>query len=243
MIDKQIIKSLQTIWNYMVLDMPIEKSDLIIGCGCKNLSIPIKCSELLEQNYADKILFTGGYGKLTNGVFKKSEAEIYREIAVEKGVDKSKIYIENKSTNTGDNFRFSLKIIEENNIKADKIIIVHNNLSQRRTLSVAKLVMKNKHISITSPKLTFDEFIIRLEQKSAIDVSNIISVIVGDVQRTIVYPQLGWQVENDVPEEVINAYYSLKEKGYNKYIYSRDEIQNFIDKYGLAEGKKASYFN
>lgn len=243
MLDKQIVKSLQIIWNYMVLDIPIEKSDLIIGCGCKNLSIPIKCSELLKQNYADKILFTGGYGKMTSGVFKKSEAETYKEIAIENGINEDQIYMENKSTNTGDNFRFSLKIIEENNIKANKIIIVHNNLSQRRTLSVAKLVIKDKHISITSPKLSFNEFITRLQQNLDLNTNNIISIIVGDVQRIIIYPQLGWQVENDVPEEVINAYYTLKEKGYSKYIYSKDEIQKLIDKHGLAKGKQANYFN
>ena len=128
MINEEIIQPLKEIWNYMQLEMKIEKSDLIIGCGCLNLEIPIKCVQLLKDNYADNIIFSGGLGKLTSKTFQKTEAEIYKEIAIENGVDKNKIFIENKSTNTGDNFRLSLKIIEQNKIKSDKIIIVHNNL-------------------------------------------------------------------------------------------------------------------
>ena len=56
-LDAQMIESLEIIWNYMVLNMKIEKSDLIIGCGCKDLEIPKKCSELLKQGY-DKYIFT-----------------------------------------------------------------------------------------------------------------------------------------------------------------------------------------
>lgn len=52
MIDKETIEMLHIIWNYMILNMQIEKSDLIIGCGCVNLEIPVKCVEfkyLIEE--------------------------------------------------------------------------------------------------------------------------------------------------------------------------------------------------
>ena len=244
MINTEIIQSLKIIWNYMILNMPIEKSDLIIGCGCTNLDIPKKCVELFKKGYADKILFTGGFGKLTSTKFEKTEAEIYRDIALENGLDINNIYIENKSTNTGDNFRFSLKIIEENHIKSNKILIVHNKLSERRTLSAAKAIIKEKSLSITSPDTTFDEFIERLKQRKSEDVKNIISVIIGDIQRIIIFPQLGWQVENDVPQEVIEAYYLLKNNGYNKYIFNKEDIQKLVDEYGLINKEKnINYFN
>lgn len=242
-LDAQMIESLEIIWNYMVLNMKIEKSDLIIGCGCKDLEIPKKCSELLKQGYADRILFTGGFGKITSTVFKKAESEIYRDIAIENGVDPNKIFIENQSTNTGDNFRFALNVIKQNNIKYDKIILVHNNMSQRRTLSTAKAIIKGKDIRITSPTKTFKDFIILLNNKNDEDTKNIISVIVGDIQRIIIFPQLGWQLPNDIPDDIIRSYYLLKNKGYDKYIFTKDEIQNLIDKNGIIEGQVANYFN
>lgn len=243
MLENEIIQALKNIWDYMKIDMKIEKSDIIIGCGCLNLDIPVKCSELLKENYADKIIFTGGLGKLTDKVFKETEAEIFKKIAMENGIEENKIYLENKSTNTGDNFRFSLKLIKKNNIKAEKIIIVHNNLSQRRTLNTAKAILKNKKIFITSPYKTFEQFINSLYNKTDENVHDIISVIVGDIQRIIIFPQLGWQVEDIVPENIINSYYLLKNKGYNKFIFKKEQIQELIYTYGIQEGMKPNYFN
>ncbi len=243
MVNKEIIKPLEEIWNYMKLNMKTEKSDLIIGCGCMNLEIPVKCAELLKENYAQNILFSGGLGKLTTSNFDRTEAEIYKDIAIKEGIKPNKIFIENKSTNTGDNFRFSLKIIEKYKIKSDRIIIVHNNLSQRRTLSVARAIIKDKKLIITSPDKTFSQFIEKLSNVTEERKQNIIPVIVGDIQRLIIYPQLGWQTENNVPETIIEDYYKLKNMGYDKYIYDKEKIQNLIDKHGIVKGYEANYFN
>jgi len=243
MINNEIVQALKIIWDYMVLDQKIEKSDLIIGCGCKSLEIPRKCSELLKLNYANKILFAGGYGRITSKEFKKPEAEIYREIALKEGINEDQIYIENKSTNTGDNFRFSLKIIKENNIEAKKIIIVHNKMSERRTYSTAKAIIKDCELYITSTNVVFDEFINKIKLRTEKDVNDIISSILADVQRIIIYPQFGWQIENEVPDEVIKAYYLLKNRGFNKFIFNKDDIQKMIERYGIKDGEKPNYFN
>lgn len=240
---EELIPLLKTLWDYSVLNMPITKSDIIIGCGCKNLKIPIKCSELLKQQYADNILFTGGLGKITNQVFKKSEAEIFRDIAIENGASLENIFIENKSTNTGDNFRFSLEVIKENNLKYDKILIVHNNLSQRRTLATAKAIIPNKTLAITSPKVTFEEFINSLKVMDKQTIYSIISVAVGDIQRMIIFPQFGWMAEEVVPDDVIEAYMRLKYKGYDKYIFTRKEIENLAEVNGINGNMKVNYFN
>ena len=188
-------------------------------------------------------MFTWGLGKLSNVKFIKPEAEIYTDIALENGVDINNIYLENKSTNTGDNFRFSLNVIDKNNIKADKILIVHNKMSERRTLNAAKAILKDKVLLITSPNMSFDEFIGKLESKTEEEVENIISVIVGDIQRIIIFPQLGWQIKDNVPTEVIDAYYFLKKQGFDKYIFDKQKIQDLINEYGLIEQNDINYFN
>lgn len=239
---EKIISKLKVIWDYMNLDMPISKADVIIGCGCSDLLVPIKCANLFKDDYAPLIVFSGGLGKITNDYFSKTEAEIYKDIAISKGVPKNRILIENCSTNTGDNFRFSLKLLNDKNIKSEKIIIVHHACVERRTFSSAKAIIKNKELTITSPDITFEEFINKLEA----DVEKIndkISVIVGDIQRMVIYPQFGWQIENEIPNEVINAYNCLKKLGFNKFVFSKEDIQNLINKYGIVSGQKANYFN
>lgn len=237
-----IKKSLKEIWDYMKLNQPLEKCDLIIGCGCANLDIPVKCSNLLKAGYASKILFAGGLGKITKNKFSKSEAEIYKDIAIKNGIKENDILIETQSTNTSDNFRFALQVLKKNNFRFDKILIVHNPFSERRTFSAAKAVFPNKHLIITSSDITFEEYFNGLNNKSLEEIINEISVIVGDIQRIIIYPQFGWQIENEVPESVRKAYYHLKKLGFSKYILSKEQIKETIHKYGLAEGQSENYF-
>jgi len=244
LIDETTKNLLKTMWDYMVLDMDIPpKLDLIIGCGCENLEIPVRCSNLIKKGYANYIIFSGGLGKITSKIFNISEAEIYKQIAIENGIDGNKILIENKSTNTGNNFRFSIKIIEEANITDDKILIVHSKFSERRTLATAKAIITDKELYITSPNISFEEYINRMNQKEDDLVKNIISVIVGDVQRMIIFPQFGWQIEQDVPQNVLNAYNQLKELGYIKFVFNVEQIQQLIDTNNILDCKQANYFN
>ncbi len=245
MYKQEIKKTLREMWDYMRLNQPLEKCDLIIGCGCSDLHIPIKCASLLKQGYGSKILFAGGLGKQTEDFFEKTETEIYKDIAMQNGISSHDIIIETKSSNTGDNFRFAEEILKNQDVKYDKILIVHRPFDERRTLSCAQSILKKNHLIITSPDITFDEFFDTLDNKPYQDIIGEISVIVGDIQRIIVYPQFGWQLENYVPEEIKKDYFYLKVKdlGFSKYILSVTEIKDLINKHGLADGQKENYFN
>ena len=232
---KSIEKELKIIWDYMVLDEDFPKCDLIIGCGCQSLTIPITCANLYKQGYADKIIFAGGLGKITKYHFKKAEAEMYKEIAIQEGVPEEKIWIENKSTNTGDNFRFSKKIIDEENWNIKNILIVHNKFSERRTLSAAKAIIKDKELYITSAKVSFDDFIQSLQNKEEKRIIKIVSSMVGDIQRMIIFPHFGWQIKQEVPQEVQNAYRKLKSMGFDEFVISKEKIKQEIEKYGIIE--------
>ena len=239
---EEIIRKLKVIWDYMDLGMTISKADVIIGCGCSDLLVPIKCAKLYKDNYAPLIIFSGGLGKMTDNFFSKTEAEIYKDIAINEGVPEDKILIENKSTNTGDNFRFSLELLNDKDIKADKIIIVHHACVEKRTFSSAKAIINNKELIITSSDITFEEFINKLESNNE-KINDNISVIVGDIQRIVVYPQFGWQIENEISDEVIDAYNYLKNLGFNKFVMSKEDIQNLIDRHGIVDGQNANYFH
>ena len=170
------------------------------------MDIPVKCAELFKCGYGKRILFAGGPGKITSSKFKKSEAEVYRDIAVQCGVPDEAILLETKSTNTGDNFRFSKRLLYQNQVK--KILLVHYATSERRTLSVAKAILPEFDFIITSPELTFSSFLEQLRHSSEYFYSEV-SLLVGDIQRMIIYPQLGWQEEVEIPASIIHAYFFL----------------------------------
>ncbi len=240
--NKEFLINLKNIWDYMNINMPIEKCDLIIGCGCMNMQIPIKCSELLKEGYGKKILFTGGKGKISKDFLAISEADKFKEIAKKNKIADRDILIENKSTNTVDNFKFAKEIIKENNLKVEKILIVHNAYCKRRTLNCAKTVFPDKQLFITSPDTTFSSFI-KVLNNNPQKIYNTISSIVGDIQRLIVYPQFGFQTKEDVPKNIIESYNYLKKKGYNKFILNKDDIDNLIKENGIIVKGDVNYFN
>ena len=222
-----VISSLEVIWNYMKLNQTVHVCNVIFGCGCSNLDIPVTCAELYKKGYGKKIIFSGGLGKITEKSFQKSEAEVYRDIAIQHGVPSEDILLETKSTNTGDNVRFSKEILEKYPVQS--ILIVHFATSERRTLATAKAILPDYQLFITSPECTFQQFLTFLRK----DVSHFnrrVALLVGDVQRMIVYPQFGWQVKEYVPDAVIEAYYILKKMGFDQYIYSSSDILKLIKK-------------
>lgn len=55
---------IEKLWNYMKSNHKIEKSDCIIGLGCEDLNIAKIAVDLYFKGYGDKIIFSGGLGKV-----------------------------------------------------------------------------------------------------------------------------------------------------------------------------------
>ncbi len=84
-----------------------------------------------EQNRDVKVIVSGGQGPGED----ISEAQAMHDYLVEKGIEKSRIIMEDKSTNTYENIEFSRKIINNDNAK---VAIVTNGFHIYRATSMAK---------------------------------------------------------------------------------------------------------
>ncbi len=89
--------------------------------------------EYLNENKNVNCVLSGGKGKDEP----IAEAEYMYNWLVEKGIEPSRLYIENKSTSTEENLAFSKKIIEENNLNP-KITVITNEFHQYRAYRFAK---------------------------------------------------------------------------------------------------------
>ena len=70
---------------------------------------------------------------------------------------------------------------------------------------------RNKKLIITSPPITFKEYL-----NSGIPQERIINSIVGDLQRIKLYPRRGHQVKQMIPKNVWRAFEELVQLGFNK---------------------------
>ncbi|MDE5540213.1 MAG: YdcF family protein [Bacilli bacterium] len=200
----------------MYLGMEPKNCDCILGLGCNDFSVPERCVELYKQGYADIIIFSGGTGKSTEN-WDKSEAEKFFDIAISLGVPKNKIYIENKSTNTGDNFRFTEQLIKKEKLNINSFLIVQKPYMERRCYAAFKAIIPDKECCVTSSQAEMDEYFKTYEKINGSS-KELINILVGDVQRMRVYVDKGWQIKQDVPENVWDAYLELVNRGYSKYV-------------------------
>lgn len=208
--DPEIDKLAKKIWEYMLMHQKLEKADLIIAFGSHDLRVAEYAADLYLKGYARLILFSGKKGDLTER-WDKTEAERFSEVALSKGVNPEYILLETESTNSGENVLFSRKLLKDKGLSPRKIIFVQKPYMERRLFANLKKRWSEVEIIVTSPEISYEDY-----PNEDISKEKMINVMVGDLQRIKEYPKLGYQIEQDIPEDVWEAYLKLIALGYNK---------------------------
>lgn len=211
--EEQLIKIL---WDYMKCNQNIEKSDCIIGLGCEDLNIAKIAVDLYKKGYSNKIIFSGGLGKVTRNIWNEPEANKFAEYAIKNGVPKERIYIENKSTNTGDNFRFTKELIKQERLEVKSCIVVCKPYVEKRVEATLKKIIPECKGIVTSQNIEFKQYCNQYENEIG-NRNEVIEDLVGSVERMKVFAERGWQVQMDIPDTVWQAYENLVQMGYDKY--------------------------
>ncbi len=206
----------QILWDYMRLDHVLESSDVILVLGSNDLRVAAHAADLYLRGLAPWLVFSGNVGRLTEGVFKKSEAEMFTEVAMAKGVPESAILLEPRSTNTGQNIDLSRELLAERGLDPQRLIVVQKPYMERRGYATFMKRWPGKDVRMSSPPLSFDAYPTEELPKDLI-----INVLVGDVQRVRVYPDLGFQIPQPMPDEVWAAWEELVARGYSHHLVSK----------------------
>ena len=72
---------------------------------------------------------------------------------------------------------------------------------------------ENIDIMVTTPELTYEA-----NMNDVISKDTFINVMVGDLQRVKEFPARGFQIKQDIPDEVWSAYERLVAAGYTKHL-------------------------
>lgn len=201
------------IWNYMKLNHKLKKADCILVLGSHDVRVAKRGAELFLKGYAPLLVFSGGLGALTKGLWTTSEAEIFADVAIKMGVPKNKIIMENKSTNTGENILFTKKLLAEHGINPKSFILVQKPYMERRIFAAFKKNWPGKKAIVTSPQIKYEDY-----PNDKINKEEIINIMVGDLQRVKIYPSKGFQIRQKIPKDVWQAYEELIKLGYDKRV-------------------------
>ena len=215
--DDRLRVLVEKIWDYHHLDHQLSPSDAILVLCSHDTAVAACGAELFLQGWAPLLIFSGGLGAITRHLWREPEADQFARIAVGMGVPEDRILIENQSTNTGENVLFTKRLLAEKGLDPQTFIVVQKPYMERRSYATFSKVWPEKPVRVTSPRLSLDEYL-RACSHGALSQADVISIMVGDLQRIRLYPDKGFQIPQVIPDDVWRAYEELVRAGYDKYL-------------------------
>lgn len=207
----KVLTNAKILWDYMLMHHELCPVDAIFAFGSNETRIAERAVELYHQKYAPYIIFSGAGGK--ESYLLKEEAEVFADIAIANGVPKERIIKESQSTNTGENILFTRKLLQEKGLHFNSFILVHKPYVERRVYATFRKQWSEADCIVTSPSVTFEMYTIERQYEN-----RWIDVLVGNLYRIKEYPAKGFQIPQDISQEVLIAYEELINLGYTKFI-------------------------
>ena len=170
---------------------------------------------LPPHNLAPYLIFSGSSGALTAGLFSAPEAVVFARIAAEMGVPEDRIIVEPEATNTGENVRFTYKLLKEKGLDFKRLVLVQKPYMERRTYATfcKQWPDRETEFEVTSPQVSWDDYPDESNPRELVT-----SIMLGDLIRIREYPKLGFQIEQDIPEEVWVAGQRLIKAGFDSHL-------------------------
>jgi len=195
------------------MNHPLKKCDVVIAMGSHDLRVAAYAAQLVLDGWAPLLICSGGFGRLTSGIWQESEAARFAAAAVEKGLSLKRIIQENRSTNTGENLLFSKTLCAEQNIPVRTALLVHKPYMERRVWAAAQKIWPDLQAVISSPPIPIEKY-----HTEDIPLEQVIHIMAGDFQRILVYPEKGFAVPQPVPSDVMDAFDLLITNGFTQHL-------------------------
>ncbi|HVF68086.1 MAG TPA: YdcF family protein [Pyrinomonadaceae bacterium] len=205
------------LWQYHHMNQRLERADAILVLCSYDTSVAERGAELLLEGFAPLLIFSGGLGAITRNLWSEPEAELFARVARGMGVPDGRIIVETRSTNTGENVQFTRRLLEGRGLDPESFILVQKPYMERRAYATFKRYWPEKRAVVTSPQFSFEEYL-KNHSNGALTEDEVVCIMVGDLQRIRLYPERGFQIPQEIPDEVWAAYEELVKAGYDKHL-------------------------
>lgn len=213
---EEALAAARVIWNYHCLEQAARPADVIVALGTNDLRVADFAADLYLSGFGPTLVCAGGvahqHDMLATG-WDKTEAEMYADIAIRRGVPRDRILLEDRSTNTAENFRLTRALVARESIPARSIVVAVKPFMRRRVWATLAVTWPEMPATMASPRMTLDEYF-----TDDLDPDKITNIMMGDLQRIWVYGRRGWSAPQSVPNEVMSAYRRLVQLGYDRHL-------------------------
>lgn len=213
-IDARLRPLVQKLWDYHRLNHELAPSGAILVLCSHDLRVAERGAQLWLEGWAPLLIFSGGLGSITRRLWQEPEADLFARLAVEMGVPRDRILTENRSTNTGENVAFTRALLADRGLDPASFLVVQKPYMERRSYATFLKVWPDRAVRVTSPQASLDEYL-RDYSHASLPPAEVVSIMVGDLQRIRIYPERGFQIHQDIPDDVWQAYEELVRAGYD----------------------------
>ncbi|HEX8187407.1 MAG TPA: YdcF family protein [Pyrinomonadaceae bacterium] len=205
------------LWDYHHMNHRLERSDVVLVLCSHDTAVAERGAQLSLEGWAPLLVFSGGLGVITKNLWSEPEAELFASIARGMGVPGGRILVESRSTNTGENVRFTRELLAGRGAEPRSLILVQKPYMERRAYATFKNYWPGPRVVVTSPQVSFEEYLQNYSNR-ALTEDDVVGIMVGDLQRVRLYPEKGFQIPQEIPADVWAAYEELVRAGYDKYL-------------------------
>ena len=180
-----VLRDAALLWTYLGRGRDRRPSDLIVVCGSYDERVCDHGVGLVLGGLAPGLLLTGGSGNWTRHLWDRPEAEIFADRARAAGIAPARLWIEPRASNFSENVTFTRQLRPD--LRSATFVTKPNSIARLRlTLAVR---WPELDAAIDAPDLAFPDGV-----SSRIGHLGVIDEMVGDIDRIIAYPALGFQV-------------------------------------------------
>lgn len=197
------------LWDYHQLGHVLRRCDVAIGLGSHDLGVPVHAAALYRAGFFPALVFTGAGNPVRPQEFPQGEAVRFRDIAVAAGVPDAAILVEPRATNTAENLTFSRAVLTAAGFAVDAVMLIVMPYGQRRAYATCRKLWPQVQVTCTSASVAFEDYVTTIGDEALV-----VAMLVGDLQRIIVYPQRGFAIAQDVARPVRAAYDRLLADGF-----------------------------
>ncbi|MFJ8637942.1 YdcF family protein [Streptomyces sp. NPDC093610] len=209
MISEQSWADARVLWDYHQMHHELRPCSVAIGLGSHDLGVADTAADLYKRGMAPLIVFTGATSPTTQERMPRGEAVHYRERALELGVPSSAVLVEPKARNTGENIRLARALIDEAGVDVASVLLISKPYEERRAYATARMLWPEVEVVSASTSTSFDDYVASIG-----DVSLVIDMLVGALQRLLLYPQEGFIISQAVPSGVEASFKRLCVAGF-----------------------------
>ncbi len=211
----------EVVWNYHQLHQELVPCSAALVLGGNDVGVASFAAELYHQGLFPVLVFSGGKTLATAKLFPRGEAEHFREVALRRGVPAEAILLEPHAQNTGENIVLSREVFAAAGIRPTSLLLIAMPYMERRAYATCRRQWPEVEPRCASVPVSLREYV-----ETIGPAAEVVDMMIGDMERVLRYPELGFAIAQDVPGAAQAAYSRLVERGFTSRMLKAQPQRN-----------------